>query len=42
MADDTLVLGVSRTFIHYSANNFFMKKGQLIDDIKQIGSSWIP
>jgi proline iminopeptidase len=36
MGDDTLVLGVSRTFIHYSANNFFLKEGQLIDDIKKI------
>lgn len=36
MADDTLTLGLSRTFIHYSANNFFMKDNQLIDNIEKI------
>lgn len=36
MADDTLTLGISRTFIHYSANNFFMKDNQLIDNIEKI------
>jgi proline iminopeptidase len=34
--NDTLALGISRTFIHYSINNFFINENQLIDDISKI------
>jgi len=36
MANDLLVLGVSRTFIHYSTNKFFIKDNQIIDNIGKI------
>ncbi len=36
MEDDALVIGVSRIFAHYSANNFFIKDNQLFDDIQKI------
>jgi len=36
MENDKLVLGVSRTFMHYSINDFFIKENQLIDNIDKI------
>lgn len=36
MSDDKFVIGLSRTFIHYSINNFFLKDNQLIDNIALI------
>lgn len=36
LADNTLVLGVARTFVHYSINNFFLSENQLIKNIKTI------
>lgn len=36
MKDETLVLGLSRMFIHYSFNKFFLKENQLIDEIGKI------
>lgn len=36
MEDDVLILGVSRTFIHYSFNHFFLKENQLIDGLHLI------
>lgn len=36
MENDTLILGVSRAFIHYSINDFFMRDNQLVDNIQKI------
>lgn len=34
--DDRLALGISRTFVHYSINNFFLAENQLINNICKI------
>lgn len=36
MSDDQLVLGISRTFIHYSINNFFLAENQLLNNINKM------
>ncbi len=36
LADNTLVLGIARTFVHYSINNFFLSENQLITNIQTI------
>ncbi|WP_173237862.1 prolyl aminopeptidase [Legionella antarctica] len=36
LSDDQLVLGISRTFIHYSINNFFLTENQLINNINRM------
>lgn len=36
MANEKLILGISRTFVHYSINNFFLTENQLIDNIGKI------
>lgn len=36
MSDDKLALGISRTFVHYSVNNFFLTEHQLINNIYKI------
>lgn len=38
MQDDKLVLGVARTFTHYSVNNFFLTETQLMDNLSKIVS----
>ena len=36
MANDKFTLGLSRTFVHYSINNFFLTENQLINNIGKI------
>lgn len=36
MSDDQLVLGIARTFIHYSVNNFFLTENQLLNNISKM------
>jgi len=36
MSDDQLNLGVTRTFTHYTINNFFLKENQLLNNIQKI------
>lgn len=33
LADDSWVLGLAKTFVHYSVNDFFLQENQLIDNI---------
>lgn len=33
LSDDRWVLGLAKTFVHYSVNNFFLQENQLIDNI---------
>lgn len=36
LTNDSFTLGVSRTFIHYSVNHFFLRENQLLDNIKKL------
>ncbi len=36
LADNTLVLGIARTFVHYSINSFFLEENQLINNLHTI------
>lgn len=36
LKDDKMVLGCARTFTHYGMNHFFMKDGQLLENIEKI------
>ncbi|STX28571.1 proline iminopeptidase [Legionella beliardensis] len=36
LTNDKLILGVARTFIHYSVNQFFLKENQILNNIDKI------
>ena len=36
MSDDALILGLTRIYMHYCVNHFFLKENQLIDNINTI------
>jgi len=36
MSDDRLILGLTRIYMHYCVNHFFLKENQLIDNINRI------
>ena len=38
ISNDQLTLGVSRAFIYYSINNFFLEENQLLNNIKKINN----
>lgn len=36
LEDDTLILGVARTFLHYATHNFFLRDNQLLENMDKI------